>query len=80
MSLMTLASTIPVRSQLVYSIECRGENMSSVAVCQKSATWMPDPMEYVCSSNSLLTVSPDVIEHSKIEIMTHLILSCIYVP
>lgn len=52
-------------SQLVYSIKCKDHNVSSVAVCQENATWLPDPAEYVCSSSNTETVAPEFGEHSK---------------
>ena len=52
-------------SQLVYNIKCGDKNASSVTVCQKNATWLPDPAEYICFSSNTETVSPELGEHSK---------------
>lgn len=52
-------------SQLVYSIKCEDKNISSIAVCQKHAIWLPDPAEYVCSSTNSETTPPEFVEHSK---------------
>ena len=47
-------------SQLVYSIKCEDKNVPLVVVCQKNATWLPDPAEYVCSSSNSKTMSPEL--------------------
>lgn len=53
-------------SQLEYSIKCENKNiLSLVAVCQKNATWFPDPSEYVCTSSTSETMPPKSVEHSK---------------
>ena len=63
------SSTLEV-SLLVYSIKCEDTNASSVAVCQKNATWLPDPAEYICPSSNTEKVSPEFGEHSKRLIIT----------
>jgi hypothetical protein len=60
-------------SELVYSIKCEDENVSSVAVCQKNATWLPDPTDYVCSSS---TMSP---ESNFVEQGKRLLLSFVFI-
>ena len=50
-------------SSLLHAINCNNEIVSSTSVCQRNATWTPDPAEYVCLTSS--TASSDVVEQSE---------------